>query len=159
MPLPLLPILTLPVWWLYKPDTEHMAGCEVLPVYLPYRAFFHSYILPDFLCITLPDYYDFWFPGFAPLLCLPDLDWCLCICPLPAYWLSSFGLPLCMSTDWTVTLVLTLCLTSCFCLLQILLINFCEWILVLPQRRPYISTFTYIHYEVLNENAIETSYM
>ncbi len=38
MPLPLLPLLTLPVWWLYKPDTEHMAGCEVLPVCLPYRA-------------------------------------------------------------------------------------------------------------------------
>ncbi len=38
MPLPLLPLLTLLVWWLYKLDTEHMAGCEVMPVYLPFRA-------------------------------------------------------------------------------------------------------------------------
>ncbi len=120
----------------YKPDTEHMAGCEVVPVYLPYRSF--SIVYSAWLSV----YYSAWLfwlliSWICPFALFTWLDWCLCMSLLPAYWLSSFVLPLCMSTDSTVTLVLTLWLTSRFCLLQILLINFCEWILVLPQRRPY----------------------
>ncbi len=72
-----------------------------------------------------------------PFVLVAWSDWCLCLDLLPACSLLPFGLTLCMLTDWTATLVLTLCLSSRTCLLQMLLIKSHILILTRPQRPRY----------------------
>lgn len=103
-------------------DSSH-TFCKVFSGNLPYRAFLWLSCL-SVLRMILPVYLTTDYL-IIPSVLISWLTWCLCLDLLPVCSPLSFGLTLCMSTDWTVTLVLTLCLSSCFCLLKLPWINFC----------------------------------
>lgn len=106
-----------------KPETLHT----------PFAKYFQVTCLTEHFSGYLACLFCVWFCQFTwllitwiiPSVLISWLTWCLCLDLLPVCSPLSFGLTLCMSTDWTVTLVLTLCLSSCFCLLKLPWINFC----------------------------------